>query len=63
MHILGYFDVLNEVDTSQVEPLYSPFEQAEALRPDVADAGNQRAAMLANASETDGVFFMVPRIV
>lgn len=62
-HILGYIEVLGEVDTRQVEPLYSPLEQADALRADVADARDQRAAMLANAPETDGAFFIVPRIV
>jgi len=63
MHILGYIEVLGEVDTAQVEPLYSPLAQDEALRADAADASDQRAAMLANASETDGAFFVVPRIV
>ena len=71
MQILDYIEVLGEVDTTDVEPLYSPLEQADAFRPDsfrpdVADpasARNQRSAMLGNAPETDGEFFIVPRIV
>ena len=63
MNILGYVEVLNEVDTDQIEPLYSPVEQAGAVRPDIAAEIDQRADMLANAPETDGAFFIVPRIV
>jgi aspartyl-tRNA(Asn)/glutamyl-tRNA(Gln) amidotransferase subunit C len=63
MGILNYIEVLSEIDTDAVEPLYSPFEQADAFRPDVATPCDQRAAMLANAPETDGEFFIVPRIV
>ena len=63
MQILDYIEVLGEVDTAEVEPLYSPLEQADAFRPDAAEARNQRAAMLDNAPETDGAFFIVPRIV
>ena len=63
MNILGYINVLDEVDTERVEPLYSPLGQADAFRADIVDSGNQREAILANAPETDGAFFIVPRIV
>jgi aspartyl-tRNA(Asn)/glutamyl-tRNA(Gln) amidotransferase subunit C len=64
MDILAYIRVLDEVDTAQVEPLYSPLEQQSLLRPDaVGSARPDRAAVLANAPETDGEFFIVPRIV
>ena len=63
MPVLSHIDVLGEINAVQVEPLYSPFEQDDAFRADIAESLDQRAAMLANAPETDGVFFVVPRIV
>ena len=63
LNILGYIEVLNEVDTEHVEPLYSPVERTDAVRADVAAEIDQRADMLANAPDTDGAFFIVPRIV
>ncbi|MDR2726976.1 MAG: Asp-tRNA(Asn)/Glu-tRNA(Gln) amidotransferase subunit GatC [Deltaproteobacteria bacterium] len=63
MHILGYIDVINEVDTTRVEPLHSLLDQPVSFRDDVAETGNQRVDMLVNAPETDGAFFIVPRIV
>ena len=63
MNILGYIDILSEVDTEGVEPLYSPLEEVGALRADSVQEPDQRAAMLSNAPATDGVFFIVPRIV
>ncbi len=61
--ILSYMNVLSEVDTNDVEPLYSPVRHQNALRPDIAVKRQQRADVLANAPETDGQFFVVPRIV
>ena len=64
--ILEYMDILNLVDTSGVEPMYSPFDaqaEGQALRPDAATGCNRREALLANAPHTDGTFFIVPRIV
>ena len=49
--IIAYMDILAEVDTSAVEPLYSPVEHST------------HSDVLANAPETDGQFFVVPRIV
>lgn len=61
--ILAYMDQLAEVDTTNVEPLYSPVAHASAMREDVALRRLDREAILANAPETDGSFFIVPRIV
>ena len=61
--ILGYVDVLGEVDTTGVEPLYSPVDHACAFREDTAVERTDRERMLANAPETDGAFFIVPKIV
>lgn len=61
--ILAYMDVLSEVDTKDVPPLYSPVRHIEGTRPDVAEKRRQRSDVLSNAPESDGEFFIVPRIV
>ena len=61
--ILGYMDKLSELDTSSVEPMYTPVEHVNVLREDVVKKDCTRADILTNAPETDGVFFIVPRIV
>ena len=61
--ILSYMDILSEVDTTNVEPLYSPVEHATPYRDDEPEQRRKREDILANAPETDGQFFVVPRIV
>jgi len=61
--ILGYVDLLGEVDTTGVEPLYSPVDHECVFRDDAAADRTHRERMLANAPETDGAFFIVPKIV
>ena len=50
-------------DTSAVEPLYSPVEHSTPYRADEPVQKNMHSDVLANAPETDGQFFVVPRIV
>ncbi|MBO4300441.1 MAG: Asp-tRNA(Asn)/Glu-tRNA(Gln) amidotransferase subunit GatC [Desulfovibrio sp.] len=61
--ILNYMDVLSRVDTSAVEPLYSPVQHQGHLREDEAVNRRQREDILANAPEADDASFIVPRIV
>ena len=61
--VLSYMDKLGEVDTSAVEPMYSPVELPTALRVDETRRDFSRDEILANAPETDGQFFIVPKIV
>lgn len=61
--ILNYMNILSEVDTSDVEPLYSPTAHSGLQRPDRAERRRVRAEVLSGAPESDGVFFVVPRIV
>lgn len=61
--ILAYIDKLNELDTTGVEPLYGPVSHATVMRPDEVRRTCSRDEVLANAPETDGTFFTVPRIV
>ena len=73
--ILGHIDKLNELDTSNVEPLaevVSAFASAErqgsqkfayAQRPDEVKLGLSRKVALANAPDTDGTCFRVPKVI
>jgi aspartyl-tRNA(Asn)/glutamyl-tRNA(Gln) amidotransferase subunit C len=71
--ILGHIDKLNELDTSNVEPLaevVSAFAGGEgsqrfayAQRPDVVRPGLSRKVALSNAPDTDGSCFKVPKVI
>ncbi len=61
--ILRYMDKLAEVDTEGVEPMYSPVEHVSVLRKDEPASEFERDDILSNAPESDGQFFIVPRIV
>ena len=61
--ILDYMDKLGELDTDEVEPLYSPVKHTTVLRRDEVRKDYKREEILANAPEQDGQFFIVPRIV
>jgi aspartyl-tRNA(Asn)/glutamyl-tRNA(Gln) amidotransferase subunit C len=66
--ILDYVDRLNELDTKDVPPMAqvrsrevvdaSREDEVEGLRPSLP-----HQAALANAPETDGAFFMVPKVI
>jgi len=73
--ILGYIDKLNELDTSNVEPLAEVASRsagadktgsarfAFALRADEARVGLTHEAAIKNAPESDGTFFKVPKVI
>ncbi|MDR2199570.1 MAG: Asp-tRNA(Asn)/Glu-tRNA(Gln) amidotransferase subunit GatC [Deltaproteobacteria bacterium] len=65
--IVGYMDILNEIDTSLVEPLYSPMTDPEEPRKDVPrdeEAGAEKArSILEKGTRVSGHFFTVPRVV
>lgn len=61
--ILDYMDALAKLDTTGVEPLYSPSEHATVFRPDEPRKIRTREEILQNAPEADGRFFIVPKIV
>jgi aspartyl-tRNA(Asn)/glutamyl-tRNA(Gln) amidotransferase subunit C len=66
--ILDYVAELNELDTEGVAPLAQVSELEDAsgagvLRADVRLASLDRATVLAQAPETDRVFFKVPKVI
>ena len=66
--ILDYVAELNELDTTGVEPLEQVSELgagtgATALRADLRVPSLERAAVMPEAPESDGVFFKVPKVI
>ena len=61
--ILEYVDVLNQVDTDQIEPLAHPIEVVNVFREDVSTEMLSREDALKNAPRTDGKYFVVPAIL
>ncbi|MBD5641789.1 MAG: Asp-tRNA(Asn)/Glu-tRNA(Gln) amidotransferase subunit GatC [Desulfovibrio sp.] len=61
--ILDHISVLESVDTEAMEPLYWPACHPGLTRLDEAADIRTRQDVLANAPETDGECFLVPRII
>jgi aspartyl-tRNA(Asn)/glutamyl-tRNA(Gln) amidotransferase subunit C len=61
--IIGYFDILNEIDTSGVEPLYSPLLEVAGSRPDEPESRANPEDILSQAPNRLGSFFVVPKIM
>ena len=65
-----FFDIdekMRAVDTSGVEPLYTPLSAIEdvtlRLRADAVTEANNREANMANAPAQDGGLFLVPKVI
>jgi aspartyl-tRNA(Asn)/glutamyl-tRNA(Gln) amidotransferase subunit C len=61
--IVGYMDILNRVDTTGVDPLYSPLRDTAPPRPDSAAKTRSVEEILANAPQRQGRFFAVPPVL
>lgn len=61
--ILQYVEVLNEVDTENVEPMVHAIEVSNVFRSDEPQPSITRDAALQNAPATDGECFLVPDIL
>lgn len=61
--ILEYVDVLNEVDTTGIQPMVHAVELHDVLRADDLRESLPREAALQNAPRTDGKCFLVPTII
>jgi aspartyl-tRNA(Asn)/glutamyl-tRNA(Gln) amidotransferase subunit C len=61
--ILEYVHKLEEVDTSAMEPMYTPVDNVTVLREDWEKKEYTRDQILENAPEDDGRFFIVPKII
>lgn len=61
--ILGHMKILEMVDTTGVTPMYSTCPESAQTREDIATNRRSANEILANAPETDGQYFIVPRII
>ena len=61
--ILGYVDLLSEVDTAQVEPMAHALDVANVFRDDVVRPSLERESALANAPHRDEECYLVPAVL
>ncbi len=61
--ILDYVSTLNEVDTSNVEPMTHVHDLAHAVRPDSVQERITHEDALKNAPDADGEYFRVPKVI
>ncbi|MBL4885042.1 MAG: Asp-tRNA(Asn)/Glu-tRNA(Gln) amidotransferase subunit GatC [Planctomycetaceae bacterium] len=61
--ILEYVEVLDQVDTEQIEPLAHPIDVVNVFREDKPTEMLAREEALKNAPNTDGKYFVVPAIL
>jgi aspartyl-tRNA(Asn)/glutamyl-tRNA(Gln) amidotransferase subunit C len=61
--VLTYVEKLNELDTTNVEPLSHPVENVNVFREDVLRESVNTETALKNAPDEDGEFFRVPKVI
>ncbi|HEU0066761.1 MAG TPA: Asp-tRNA(Asn)/Glu-tRNA(Gln) amidotransferase subunit GatC [Sphingomonas sp.] len=61
--ILGWIEMLGEVDTSGVEPMTAVIPNTLRLRDDVVNDGDIRDLLMANAPQAEHGFFTVPKVI
>ncbi|MCH5688179.1 Asp-tRNA(Asn)/Glu-tRNA(Gln) amidotransferase subunit GatC [Niabella sp. W65] len=62
-NMIGFVEKLNELDLKDVEPLMHMSEEINVLREDEIKGSASREEALKNAPETDGQFFLVPKVI
>jgi aspartyl-tRNA(Asn)/glutamyl-tRNA(Gln) amidotransferase subunit C len=61
--VLDYFRMLQEIDTTNVEPMVHAIELSNVFRDDELKPSLSRTDALANAPKSDGRSFLVPEIL
>lgn len=61
--VIGYMEILDRVDTENVEPLYSPMQYTAPPRKDSAEKRRGTEEILTNAPKRQQRFFAVPPII
>ena len=61
-NILQYVEQMNEIDTTNVQPMAHPFDIVNVMREDEVYYENTKEELLKNAPEEEDGFFKVPKI-
>jgi aspartyl-tRNA(Asn)/glutamyl-tRNA(Gln) amidotransferase subunit C len=61
--VIGYMDLLLELNTDEVEPMAHAVEISNVFRPDELKPSYDRTTMLARAPHADGEFYLVPAVL
>lgn len=61
--MVSFVEKLNELDTTGVEPLIHMSQVVQIPRADIAKNGNTKKEGLLNAPQTDGQYFLVPKVI
>jgi aspartyl-tRNA(Asn)/glutamyl-tRNA(Gln) amidotransferase subunit C len=61
--MLAFVEQLSQVDVEGVEPMTSVMPMEMRKRADVVNDGDIAEQVVANAPETEGHFFLVPKVV
>lgn len=61
--MLDFIDKLNEIDTSNVEPLIYLSAEKNVLRPDVPEVTITQKEALKNAPKKDSDYFKAPKVI
>jgi aspartyl-tRNA(Asn)/glutamyl-tRNA(Gln) amidotransferase subunit C len=61
--ILQWIEMLNEVDTTDVEPMTSVVKMSMKMRDDIVTEGFDPAAVTGNAPRIEDDFYVVPKVV
>ena len=61
--IIDLIGSLQTIDTSSIEPLYSPLEMTALTHEDVENSDNKKDKFLENAALSNEDYFLVPRVV
>jgi aspartyl-tRNA(Asn)/glutamyl-tRNA(Gln) amidotransferase subunit C len=61
--ILRWIEMLNEVDTTDVEPMTSVVKMSMKMRDDVVTEGQDPKAVTGNAPRVEDNFYVVPKVV
>jgi len=61
--ILGHVDSIQRLDLENVKPTAHPLDSVNVMRADEIRPGLSREQALKNAPDTDGVAFVIPRII
>jgi|TARA_B100001142_G_scaffold252772_1_gene253299 aspartyl-tRNA(Asn)/glutamyl-tRNA(Gln) amidotransferase subunit C len=62
-NIIKFVDQLNDIDTSDIEPLTNPLEKTAKTRDDKVTADNLKKELLEIAPSSNEDYFLVPRVV